>query len=456
MASMVRRWLAVAVAALLTVAGVQAEVGRTLKHRVWLLGGVPDDAMLTALRAAGVDGLVLPVGEIELADGASRFTLSPLPDVKGLAGWSLTALVWVRGSDKASGDPGTFAAQLAPVQRSLPGGAGLLLASKQYSPGVVGLASGAARKLRQTVELALPASELAQHVPRSGWEVVHAVAVAFGNPPALSFPASTLQDDLMALDRLDAAGVSYRAAIVVAPLATPPPGPAGASLAAIVGGETSIYRPGERGDVFQLRRPVIWGGVPVEANQSITVELVDTARYNRDLGLLLRPVRPRLEGWDTAGLPAPEPTLGMSREAFLEYLQGGSPNPGPEVAVEWPAPTVMRVMLVNPTPQASALASTGNWVELRFEGTEVGDVQLGDFSGMEYGRPEKGVWHRTVVRDATALRFYLTFLPPFARVTNCLVTFLSRPNAVSAGWRVRLGDGSDVTRPLEPVPLTTR
>jgi len=116
----------------------------------------------------------------------------------------------------------------------------------------------------------------------------------------------------------------------------------------------------------------------------------------------------------------------------------------------------MRVMLVNPTPQASALASTGNWVELRFEGTEVGDVQLGDFSGMEYGRPEKGVWHRTVVRDATALRFYLTFLPPFARVTNCLVTFLSRPNAVSAGWRVRLGDGSDVTRPLEPVPLTTR
>jgi hypothetical protein len=456
MAGMVRRWLAVTAAVLLAAVGVRAEVGRTLKHRVWLLGGVPDDATLTVLRAAGVDGLVLPVGEVELADGSSRFTLLPLPDVKGLVGWSLTALVWVRGSDKASGDPGTFAAQLAPVQRALPGGAGLLLAAKRYSPGVVGLASGAARKLRQSVELALPASELAQHVPRGGWEVVHAVAVAFGNPPALAFPPSTLQDDLMALDRLDAAGVPYRAAIVVAPLADPAPGPAGASLAAVVGGETSIYRPGERGDVFQLRKPVNWGGVPVEANQSITVELVDTARYNRDLGLLLRPVRPRLEGWDTAGLPAPEPTLGMSRQAFLEYLQGGSPGPKPEVTVEWPAPTVMRVSLSNPTPQASALASTGNWVELRFEGTEVRDVQLSDFSGMEYGRPEKGVWHRTVVRDATALRFYLTFLPPHARVTDCLVTFLSRPNAVSAGWSVRLGDGSEVTGPLEPVPLTKR
>jgi len=456
MAGMVRRWLAAAVVVLLVAAGARAEVGRSLKHRVWLLGGLPDEATLTALRAAGVDGLVLPVGQVQLAEGASRFTLSPLPDLTGLAGWSVTALVWVEGGDKVGGDPGTFAAQFAPVQRSLPGGSGLLLASKRFSPGVVEFATGAARKLRQTVELALPASELAQHVPRGGWEVVQAVAVAFGNPPALAFPPSTLQDDLTALDGLDAGRVRYRVAIVVAPRATPPPGPAGATLTTIVGGETSIYRPGERGDVFLLRKPVNWGGVPVDANQSITVELVDTARYNRDLGLLLRPVRPGLEGWDTVGLPAPEPTLGMSREAFLEYLQGGSPSPKPEVAVEWPGPTAMRVSLVNPTPQASALASTGNWAEVRFEGTEVRDVQLGDFSGMEYGRPEGGVWHRTVVRDATALRFYLTFVPPRARIAGCLVTFLSRPRGVWAAWAVRLGDGSEVTGSLEPVPLTTR
>jgi hypothetical protein len=455
MAAMVRRSLAGALVALLVAGGGWAEVGRSLKHRVWLLGGLPDDATLTALRAAGVEGLVLPVGQVELTSDASRFTLAPLPDLKGLAGWSVTPLVWVEGSGKASGDPDTFAAQLAPVQGSLPGVAGLLLASKRYSPGVVGFATGAARKLRQTVELALPAEELAQNAPRGGWEMVHAVAVAFGNPPALGFPSSTLQDDLMALDRLDAGTVPYRVAIVVAPLATPPPGPAGASLATIAGAETSIFHPGERGDVFQLRRAVSWGGVTVEANQSITVELVDTARYDRDLGLLLRPVRPGLDGWDTVGLPAPEPTLGMSREAFLDYLRGGSPYPRPEVTVELQG-AVMRVSLTNPTPQASALARTGNWIELSFEGTEVRDVQLGDFSGMEYGRPQGGAWHPTVARDATALRFYLTYLPPQARVTGCLVTFLARPRAVRTGWGLRGGDGSAVTGPLELAPLTTR
>jgi hypothetical protein len=455
MAAMVRRSLAGAVVALLVAGGGWAEVGHSLKHRVWLLNGLPDDATLTALRAAGVRGLVLPVGQVELAGDASRFTLSPLPDLKGLAGWDVTPLVWVEGSGKASGDPDTFAAQLAPVQGSFPGGAGLLLVSKRYSPGVVGLAAGAAKKLRQTVELALPAAELAQHAPRGGWEMIRAVVVAFGNPPALGFPASTLQDDLMALDRLDAGLVPYRVAIVVVPRATPPPGPAGVSLAAIAGAETSVFSPGERGDVFQLRKAVSWGGVPVDANQSITVEMVDTARYNRDLGLLLRPVRPRLEGWDTVGLPAPEPTLGMSREAFLDYLRGGSPYPRPEVAVELQG-AVMKVSLANPTPQASALARTGNWIELSFEGAEVGDVLLGDFSGMEYGRPERGVWHATVARDATALRFYLTFVPPRSRVAGCQVTFLSRPRAVRAGWGVRVGDGSGVTGPLELVPLTTR
>ena len=456
MTGMVRRWLAIVVVALLVAGGVRAEIDRSLKHRVWLLGGLPDEATLTALRAVGVDGLVLPVGQVELTDDASRFTLLPLPDLKGLAGWSVTPLVWIEGSGKTSGEPGTFAAQLAPVQRSLPGGAGLLLASKRFFPGVVGFATGAARKLRQSVELALPAPELALHVPQGGWEVVHAVAVAFGNPPALSFPPSTLQDDLMALDGLDAARVPYRVAIVVAPRATPSPGPAGASLAAIVGGETSVYRPGERGDVFLLRKPVSWGGVPVEANQSITVELVDAARYNRDLGLLLRPVRPGLDGWDTVGLPAPEPALGMSREAFLDYLQGGTPYPKAGVTVEWPGPAVMRVSLANPTPHASAFARTGNWAELSFEGTEVRDVQLGEFSGMEYGRPEKGGWRPTVAGDATALRFYLTFLAPRAQVTGCLVTFLSRPRSVTARWGLRLGDGGEVSGLPEPVPLTTR
>jgi hypothetical protein len=456
MTPMARTWLAVAVLTMVSAVAGGVEPPRALTHRVWLLNEIPDEAALTTLRAAGIDGVVVPVGKVELNGGGSHFSLGTVPDLKSLAGWPVTALVWVGGSGRATGDPATFAAQLAPVQRSLPGAPGLLLAARQYSPGVVAFATGVAGRLHQRVELALPATALAQVLPSGGWDHLHPVAVAFGNPPALGFPPSTLQDDLSALDHLDALGVPYRVAVVVAPHADPAPGPAGASLAVIASGETASYHPGERGDAFQLRKEVNWGGTTVAAGRTITVEMVDTARYNRDLGLLLRPARPLLEGWDTVGLPASEPTLGMSRTAFLAFLEGGSTYPTPEVTVEWPGAATMRVALLNPTEQASAVATTGNWVELRFSGTDVRDVQLGDFSGMEYGRVDDGVWHRTVARDASAVRLYLTFLAPRARIGGCLVTFLSRPRGVSARWGLRLGDGSDVSGPLEPVPLTAR
>ncbi len=457
MAPMARTRLAVTCALLVAAAALAGETPRRLAHRVWLLGGIPDEGTLTALRAAGVTGLVLPVGRVELSEGASRFTLSPLPDLSGLAGWPVTSLVWVEGSGKASGDPESFATQFTPVQRAGSGTGGLVLASRGFFPGLAGFAAGVAARLREPVELALPAQDLALHMPAGGWPRVRPVAVAFGNPGALGFPPATLQDDATALDALDAGLVPYRAALVVAPSADPAPGAAGATLALVANGEAATFDPGARGSVFRLRRALDWGGVSLAVGQTVTVEVVDTASYHRDLGLLLRPVRPTLEGWDTVGLPAPEPALGMSRAAFLAYLAGESPSPRPRVEGEWPSPTAVRVTLTNPTPQASALARTGNWLELRFEGTEVRDVQLGDFSGMEYGKIDPdGRWRPTVARDASAIRLYLTLVPPQARVSGALVTFLSRPREVRARWHVRLGDGTDAGAPLEPLPVTSR
>jgi hypothetical protein len=181
------------------------------------------------------------------------------------------------------------------------------------------------------------------------------------------------------------------------------------------------------------------------------VEAVDTARYHRDLGSVLRGVRPRLEGWDVAGLPAREPTLGLSLEAFLDYLQGGQPFPAPHVQPEWISPTRLRIALANPTPHSSAVASTGNYVELRFEGTQMLDVVLGDFSGTDYGRIENGIWRRAVARDANAVRLYLTYLPPAARLAGATVTFFGRPASVSGRWMIRLGDGAELAGELESV-----
>ncbi len=457
MAAMVRSRLAAACALLLAATGFAGETPRRLTHRVWLLGAAPDEGTLTALRAEGVAALVLPMGKVELSEGASTFKLAQLPDLSGLAGWPVTALVWVAGSGKAAGDPDRFVTQFTPVQRGGPGSGGLILASRAFFPGLVGFAVGVAARLNQPVELALPATELAQHVPAGGWPRVRPLAFVFGNPGALGLPSATLQDDASALDALDAAQAPYRAAVVVAPTAEPAPGPAGATLALVASGETAAYDPGARGSIFRLRKAVDWGGVALPIGQTVTVEAVDTAMYHRDLGLVLRPVRPLLEGWDTVGLPGSEPTLGMSRAAFLAYLRGESPYPRPRVEAEWPSPTAIRVTLTNPTPQASALATTGNWLELRFDGTEVRDVQLGAFAGMEYGRiGTDGRWRLTVARDASAIRLFLTFVPPDARVTGALVSFLSRPREVRARWHMRLGDGTELGAPLAAVPLTSR
>ena len=448
--------LAAAVAILLSAPGFAQESPRLLRHRVWLLGQVPPESALASLRAGGVAGLVVPVGKVELGESSSTFSLARLPDPSGLSGWQVTPLVWVEGRSGGFGDPAGFAAQFAPVQQGLRGSVGLLLACRSFSPGVARFASGVAARLGRPVELALPAQELAQNIPPGGWPSVRPVAVVFGNASALGFPPSTLQDDLAALDVLDSARVPYRAAIVVAPRAEPAPGPAGASLRPLSNFETATFNPGARGNIFRLRKPVDWGGVTVSAGQSITVEIVDTAMYHRDLGMLLRPVRPQLEGWDTVGVPEPEPALGMSREAFLEYLAGEMPYPRPQAEVDWPYPAAVRVTFANPTAQASALATTGNWVELRFAGTELRDVALGDFSGVEYGKiGGDGGWHLTAAREATAVRLYLMLVAPRARVGGT-VTFLTRPREMSTRWRMRLGDGTDVTGPTRSVTVSSR
>jgi hypothetical protein len=427
-----------------------------LTQRVWLEQAVPGEATLTALRAGGIDGVVLPVGDVEVAGKTCRFTPAPLPDLKALAGWAVTPLVWVSGANGSSGDAEKLLAELAPVQRLLPGGASMVLAARTEWEGLLGFAEDVARRRGAPVELLLPAQALPRIGLASVPSNVRLIAAALGNPPSMGFPATTPADDLAALEQLDDAGVPYRVAIVVTPRSTPPPGPGGASLTTLASPSVSEYRPADRGDAFMLRRQIDWGGTALAAGTTVQVDAVDTARLHRDLGLVLRPVRPRLEGWDVVVLPNHEPTLGLSLEAFLDYLQGGTPFPTPVVQPEWVTPTRLRVALANPTPHGSAVASTGNFVELRFSGTQLLDVGLGDFSGTDYGRIEQETWHRTVARDANAVRLFVTYVPPVSRVAGAAVTFFGRPSAVSVRWVVRLGDGTEAAGGVEAVPAIRR
>jgi hypothetical protein len=166
----------------------------------------------------------------------------------------------------------------------------------------------------------------------------------------------------------------------------------------------------------------------------------------------MRPVRPGLEGWDTVGLPSPEPAIGLSREAFVDYLHGGGPSPLPVIETSWVGNKLL-LTLSNPTPHGSAVSSTGNWLQLHVLPGQVADAQVGEFNGLEFGQSEGGSLHSTVLREAAILRFYVSYLAPQARIGGASVSFLGRPSEPRGRWGVRLGDGREVTGELRVRPL---
>jgi hypothetical protein len=451
MARMIRRFLwMVGSTWLLAASSLAAE--RHLGHRVWLLGGVPDAVTVGVLRAAGVQGFCLPAGKVEIGDSMARFQADLPSNLSALSGTTVSAVVWVEGDLRRGGDPARFVVQLGAVEGRLPGSGSLILVAKSFGGGLPEFAMGVAEKLRRPVELALPAAALAAHLPVGGWRGVQPLAVAFGNPPALGLPASTVQDDRLALEAVDSRGVPYRVAIVVAPLTTPAPGPGGGSLAMLTRAGVSAYRPGSRGDVFVLQRSLDWGGVLLAPKVQVEVEAFDTARFDRDLAQTLRPVRPGLEGWDTVGLPSPEPAIGLSREAFVDYLRGGGPSPRPVIETSWVGNKLL-LTLSNPTPHGSAVSSTGNWLQLNVLPGQVADARVGEFDGLEFGRLEGGVLRSTVLREAAILRFYVSYLAPQARIGGASVSFLGRASELRCRWGVRLGDGREVTGEGRITPL---
>jgi hypothetical protein len=438
----------------LALAVVLPAAGHELTHRVWLGSGVPEPAVMESLHGAGVASFALVVGRVQLGDNESRLSIIA-GDFKGLSGYPTHPVVWVDGAGDAAGDAESFVVQLDPVLRSVPNRAGLVLAARRFEPGIARFAMDVAKRVGGNVELVLPARDLAANVPAGGWQGVHLVAVAGGHPVALGFAASTLQDDAAAVDDIDAAGVRYRVAVVIKPRVDPPPGPAGGDLANVCFGEAATYRPGAWGDVFELRRAIDWGGKRLEAGQSIELSFLDIARYHRELGVLMRPVRAGLDGWDTLELPAPDPTVGITRRGFVDYLTGGPARPSPIVEVEWPSSASLRITLNNASSQTSAIGRMANWVEIEFSGTEARDVRLGAFTGTQYGRYLGATFRQTAVREANIVRFYAIYIPANRRITDGVIEFLSRPRDMRTRWGVRLTDGTDLVGPYRTIDIKT-
>lgn len=410
-----------------------------LEHRLWISGKVRPGQVEQA-RGVGVDALVVPVGEAEVRGGEVTLKLLLPGDAGPLQGLPVWAAVWVSGGEVREKAAAGFWNQLGPAVRGMGVPVrGLVLGTRALPPGLFAFARELSQVAQLPVEVGAPASDLVRHVQKESAEGLTLVAFAFGNLAALGFPHLTPQDAFGFLAALDKLGPAYRGAVVVASQVSPP-FPEGQNPWELVQGME--YQPSAEGDVLLAR-----AGATLPAGTKVTVQAFDAARLQRDLGLLLRPVRQSLLGWDSVGeLPA-APALGFTWEAFLAFFSGEGPAPRPVARVQWVSPTTLKVTLENPTPFASAFASTGNFLDLSFSGTEVKDVGLLAASGADFGRLEPA-FVRAPRGAASVVRLYLKVVPPHTAVDVATVSFLSRPKEIAVTCTVRLGDGRQVGGPV--------
>ncbi len=415
-----------------------------LEHRLWLWGKVQPTQVEQA-RRVGVDALVVPVGEAELRGRQVTFKVQPPEDAGSLQGLPLWAAVWVSGGEVKGQAAESFWNQLGPAVRGL--GLpfkGLVLATRALPSGLLPFARELSRLAHMPVEVGAPVSDLVRQVRQESAEGVSLVAFAFGNLSALGFSQLTPQDAFDLLGALDELGPLYRGAVVVGSRVDPAFADGQNPWALVQGME---YQPSAEGDVLVAR-----AGTSLPVGTKVTVQAFDAARLQRDLGLLLRPVRQRLLGWDSVGELPPAPALGLTWEAFLAFFSGEGPAPRPLARTQWISPTTVKLTLENPTPFASAFASTGNFLDLSFSGTEVKDVTLLAASGADFGKLEPG-FVRAPRGAASVVRLYLKVIPPQTPIDVATVSFLSQPKGVQLMCTLRLGDGRQVTGPVTIVPL---
>ncbi|MGC8916691.1 MAG: hypothetical protein ACP5NF_06905 [Thermoanaerobaculum sp.] len=429
---------------LMLAAAVAAPPPQGLEHRLWLLRKVRPGVVEEA-RRVGVDAVVLPVGEVTVRGREATVTLAPLPAPSDLQGLPLWAALWVRGEGATKEAALALWNQLGPAVRGLGVPVrGLVLVATSLPPGCATVAAELAKLSKLPVELGAPVGDLLRETQNGKPQGITLVAFALGNLGVLGFPEVTPQDAADLLASLDEQGLPFRGALVVGGGIEPPP-PEGANPWELV--SQLDYQPTASGDVLVATRPLSGGGWSLSAGARLTVRAYDAARLERDLGVLLRPVRRSLIGWDSVGELPPAPALGFTWEAFVGFFSGQPPWPQPAVRGEWVSPTTVKLTVENPTPFASAFATTGNFLDVSFAGTEVKDVTLAVASGADFGQKGRG-FVRTPRGAATTVRLYLKVVPPNASLEMATVSFISRPKELSASFTLRLGDGRQLELPV--------
>lgn len=422
------------------------EVSTPRRSTIWIGPEGLDEPTSARLRRAGVDGVVIRRGTVDLSSDVPTLRLQPAPSLAGSLPVGVALYVEAIGPELDSQAAQVLWRALAPVL-SEHMAAELLLDFPAVPHGVGEFVEALSSVSGLPVVPILTVEQLTDEATQEAVSTARScIVLVYGGisilRPGVKALNSDLPDQLAALVGSDA---RVRVGIVLEPESEPPLSRWGDDLdllAESVNAEIASSSSLDR--TFIVRQPFTWTSRRWAVGDRFSVAWIDAARLDQAFEQVSRLVLPELGGWDLISLPPPGDALGLGREALLYYLDGEGPAPRVDVEVARQGNTA-RVRMVNTGPFATAVAGIGNWVEISVQGGSVAAERTGDFDGMELGFRSGNRWSRTGEGGFNGVRFVENYVGPRESIESGPVQLSSRRSEVTVRWQLTLTTGEQIT-----------
>jgi len=139
-----------------------------------------------------------------------------------------------------------------------------------------------------------------------------------------------------------------------------------------------------------------------------------------------------------------EPQRIFTAAALSDILLGRPLNTDLRVSVE-PSKGSVSVAAENPTPHASLVSRTSNWIEIELPEGGISDVKAGGFDRFEVFGPEGGA---VTLGRATRVRFFETLVSPWEKIEAARIVLRKPPKKDCCVYRIHVlsSAGAEITR----------
>jgi hypothetical protein len=426
----------------------QLEATAPRRSIVWVGPGGLDDGTAARLRHAGVDGIVIRCGLVDLSSDVPTLTKSAAPNISGSLPTGVAFYVGAITSEIKAQSAHTLWRALGPVVQEHTGSE-ILLDFPGLPKGVGGFLSELSNVSGLPVVPIFSVDQLSRPEALEAIQATRScVVLVYGNLGAVRSGLSPQRENLAAqLEPIAASGARVRIGVALEPEIEPPldanawgddfntlTEPASAEL----GPSSNLDRS------FVVRRPLTWSAKRWAPGSRVAISWTDSARLDRAFKEISQLVLPELGGWDLISLPPSDDALGIGRESLLYYLSGEGPEPKIDVSLERSGRSV-RARMVNTGPFTTAVIGTGNWVEISVADGPITAEQLGEFDSLEIGFRSGSNWRRTGEGGFNGVRFFENYLGPREAIISGPVELPTERSQVILRWHLVLSTGEELT-----------